>query len=186
MAFVPRFALRFIRPDPRGRVTDPVGDVVAFIHSFEEKYGQPHPVFYQGTYSQVSAYIWMIEIYFCFPGLMLKQSTKLPSVILIRVGTERCQKGAPLPTSVPSRGRSSRHWRVLPVYFYFYAPSTSNRLVLPGICAVQLLVYKYMCLVFAACWNRTSSLLLMMYITFYVYWAIDIKNMFLCCWSVTF
>ncbi|KAJ4946475.1 hypothetical protein JOQ06_024142 [Pogonophryne albipinna] len=47
-----RFALRFVRPDPRGRVTDPVGDVVSFIHSFEENYGQSHPVFYQGTYSQ--------------------------------------------------------------------------------------------------------------------------------------
>uniref|UniRef100_A0A8C6PE93 Fas associated factor family member 2 n=1 Tax=Nothobranchius furzeri TaxID=105023 RepID=A0A8C6PE93_NOTFU len=47
-----RFALRFIRSDPRGRVTDPVGDVVSFIQSFEEKYGQAHPVFYQGTYSQ--------------------------------------------------------------------------------------------------------------------------------------
>ncbi|MED6266625.1 FAS-associated factor 2 [Characodon lateralis] len=47
-----RFALRFIRPDPRARVTDPVGDVVSFIHSFEEKYGRSHPVFYQGTYSQ--------------------------------------------------------------------------------------------------------------------------------------
>ncbi|XP_005993440.1 FAS-associated factor 2 [Latimeria chalumnae] len=47
-----RFALRFIRPDPRSRVTDPVGDVVSFIHSFEEKYGRTHPVFYQGTYSQ--------------------------------------------------------------------------------------------------------------------------------------
>ena len=48
-----RFALRFVRPDPRGRVTDPVGDVVSFMHSFEEKYGGAHPVFYQGTYSQV-------------------------------------------------------------------------------------------------------------------------------------
>lgn len=47
--------MRFVRPDPRGRVTDPVGDVVSFIHSFEEKYGQSHPVFYQGTYSQVSS-----------------------------------------------------------------------------------------------------------------------------------
>ncbi|KAI2657035.1 FAS-associated factor 2 [Labeo rohita] len=47
-----RFALRFIRPDPRGRVTDPVGDVMSFIQSFEEKYGRSHPVFYQGTYSQ--------------------------------------------------------------------------------------------------------------------------------------
>ncbi|KAG7273227.1 hypothetical protein CRUP_031534 [Coryphaenoides rupestris] len=46
------FALRFIRPDPRGRVTDPVGDVVSFIQGFEEKYGRSHPVFYQGTYSQ--------------------------------------------------------------------------------------------------------------------------------------
>uniref|UniRef100_A0A673JKX4 FAS-associated factor 2 n=1 Tax=Sinocyclocheilus rhinocerous TaxID=307959 RepID=A0A673JKX4_9TELE len=47
-----RFTLRFVRPDPRGRVTDPVGDVMSFIHSFEEKYGRSHPVFYQGTYSQ--------------------------------------------------------------------------------------------------------------------------------------
>uniref|UniRef100_A0A4W3JXR4 Fas associated factor family member 2 n=1 Tax=Callorhinchus milii TaxID=7868 RepID=A0A4W3JXR4_CALMI len=47
-----RFAIRFIRPDPRSRVTDPVGDVVAFIQSFEEQYGRTHPVFYQGTYSQ--------------------------------------------------------------------------------------------------------------------------------------
>uniref|UniRef100_A0A8C4XIE8 Fas associated factor family member 2 n=1 Tax=Erpetoichthys calabaricus TaxID=27687 RepID=A0A8C4XIE8_ERPCA len=47
-----RFALRFIRPDPRARVTDPIGDVVSFINSFEEKYGRLHPVFYQGTYSQ--------------------------------------------------------------------------------------------------------------------------------------
>ncbi|XP_074865534.1 FAS-associated factor 2 isoform X2 [Carettochelys insculpta] len=47
-----RFALRFVRPDPRSRVTDPVGDIVSFIHMFEEKYGRIHPVFYQGTYSQ--------------------------------------------------------------------------------------------------------------------------------------
>ncbi|XP_078406882.1 FAS-associated factor 2 [Cetorhinus maximus] len=47
-----RFAIRFIRPDPRSRVTDPVGDVVAFIQNFEEQYGRIHPVFYQGTYSQ--------------------------------------------------------------------------------------------------------------------------------------
>ncbi|XP_029439569.1 FAS-associated factor 2 isoform X3 [Rhinatrema bivittatum] len=47
-----RFALRFLRPDPRSRVTDPVGDIVSFIQLFEEKYGRIHPVFYQGTYSQ--------------------------------------------------------------------------------------------------------------------------------------
>lgn len=45
--------MRFIRPDPRSRVTDPVGDIVSFIHMFEEKFGRIHPVFYQGTYSQV-------------------------------------------------------------------------------------------------------------------------------------
>ena len=33
-------------------VTDPVGDVLAFIRLYEEKYGHQHPVFYQGTYSQ--------------------------------------------------------------------------------------------------------------------------------------
>lgn len=53
-----RFALRFIRPDPRSRVTDPVGDIISFIHMFEEKYGRIHPVFYQGTYSQVSVTPW--------------------------------------------------------------------------------------------------------------------------------
>lgn len=58
LSFLPRFALRFIRPDPRSRVTDPVGDIISFIHMFEEKYGRIHPVFYQGTYSQVSVTCW--------------------------------------------------------------------------------------------------------------------------------
>ncbi|XP_049814311.1 FAS-associated factor 2 [Schistocerca nitens] len=47
-----RFTFGFIRPDPRRYITDPVGDVLKFINSFEEKYGSRHPVFYQGTYSQ--------------------------------------------------------------------------------------------------------------------------------------
>ena len=34
-------------------VTDPVGDVMSFIHNFEQRYGPIHPTFYQGTYSQV-------------------------------------------------------------------------------------------------------------------------------------
>uniref|UniRef100_A0A8C9W9P8 FAS-associated factor 2 n=1 Tax=Scleropages formosus TaxID=113540 RepID=A0A8C9W9P8_SCLFO len=55
-----RFALRFIRPDPRGRVTDPVGDVMSFIHTFEERYGRSHPVFYQGTYSQVGVFLFFL------------------------------------------------------------------------------------------------------------------------------
>lgn len=33
-------------------VTDPVGDVLRFIHMFDETYGRNHPVFYQGSYSQ--------------------------------------------------------------------------------------------------------------------------------------
>ncbi|XP_041360810.1 FAS-associated factor 2-like [Gigantopelta aegis] len=47
-----RFFYRLIRPDPRRNVTDPLGDVMKFIRSFEEKYGSDHPVFYHGTYSQ--------------------------------------------------------------------------------------------------------------------------------------
>ncbi|XP_064597373.1 FAS-associated factor 2-like [Liolophura sinensis] len=47
-----RFAYRLVRPDPRRIVTDPVGDVVSFIHVFEEQFGTAHPTFYQGTYSQ--------------------------------------------------------------------------------------------------------------------------------------
>lgn len=33
-------------------VTDPVGDVMRFVHKFEEQYGSNHPVFYQGSYGQ--------------------------------------------------------------------------------------------------------------------------------------
>ena len=36
-------------------MTDPVGDVVGFIRRFEKMYGSEHPMFYYGTYSQVSA-----------------------------------------------------------------------------------------------------------------------------------
>lgn len=32
--------------------SDPVEDVVSFIRSYEERYGNIHPVFYQGSYSQ--------------------------------------------------------------------------------------------------------------------------------------
>ena len=34
-------------------VTDPVGDVMTFIRNFNDKYGTEHPIFYQGSYSQV-------------------------------------------------------------------------------------------------------------------------------------
>ncbi|CAE1166269.1 FAF2 [Acanthosepion pharaonis] len=47
-----KFAYRLVWPDPRQNVTDPVGDVLAFIRKFKEEYGQNHPVFYQGAYSQ--------------------------------------------------------------------------------------------------------------------------------------
>lgn len=48
-----KFAWRLIRPDPRRFVTDPLADVMNFIGNYETKYGHSHPVFYQGTYSQV-------------------------------------------------------------------------------------------------------------------------------------
>ena len=35
-------------------VTDPVGDVTRFIAAYNERYGPEHPVFYQGSYSQVN------------------------------------------------------------------------------------------------------------------------------------
>lgn len=44
--------LRLFRPDPRRLLTDPVGDVLSFVNSYEEHYGNVHPVFYQGTYAQ--------------------------------------------------------------------------------------------------------------------------------------
>ncbi|XP_060579347.1 FAS-associated factor 2-like isoform X2 [Ruditapes philippinarum] len=47
-----RFAFQILRPDPRRNVTDPVGDVVRFLQTYNEKYGENHPVFYQGSYSQ--------------------------------------------------------------------------------------------------------------------------------------
>ncbi|XP_038052576.1 FAS-associated factor 2-like [Patiria miniata] len=47
-----QWVLRFFRPDPRRIVTDPVGDVLAFIDKFNEQYGRDHPTFYQGTYTQ--------------------------------------------------------------------------------------------------------------------------------------
>lgn len=53
LASILQFTFRLIRPDPRRFVTDPLGDVMKFINSFEENYGSVHPVFYQGTYSQV-------------------------------------------------------------------------------------------------------------------------------------
>ncbi|XP_070534832.1 FAS-associated factor 2-like [Ptychodera flava] len=47
-----RITLRLFRPDARRIVTDPVGDVMTFIRSYEETYGPVHPIFYQGTYGQ--------------------------------------------------------------------------------------------------------------------------------------
>ncbi|GAB6018656.1 FAS-associated factor 2 [Chamberlinius hualienensis] len=47
------FVWRLLRADARYRPSDPVEDVVNFISSYESKYGAAHPVFYQGTYSQV-------------------------------------------------------------------------------------------------------------------------------------
>lgn len=46
------FILSLFWTDPRKQVTDPLGDVMRFINYFEKTFGQSHPVFYQGTYSQ--------------------------------------------------------------------------------------------------------------------------------------
>jgi len=46
------FVYRLFRPDPRLMVTDPLGDVMQLINSYDAKYGPVHPVFYQGTYAQ--------------------------------------------------------------------------------------------------------------------------------------
>lgn len=34
-------------------ITNPLEDVLDFIHTYDERYSPCHPVFYQGTYSQV-------------------------------------------------------------------------------------------------------------------------------------
>nr|XP_054761028.1 FAS-associated factor 2-like [Lytechinus pictus] len=49
---VVRWTLRLIWPDPRRIVTDPRGDVLSFIASYEERYGAAHPEFYRGSYSE--------------------------------------------------------------------------------------------------------------------------------------
>jgi len=46
------FVYRLFRPDPRLMVTNPLGDVMQMINSYDAKYGSDHPVFYQGTYAQ--------------------------------------------------------------------------------------------------------------------------------------
>lgn len=43
--------LSFVRNDDRRLVTDPLGDVMGFINSYQSRFN-PHPVFYQGTYAQ--------------------------------------------------------------------------------------------------------------------------------------
>ncbi|XP_013402150.2 FAS-associated factor 2-like [Lingula anatina] len=48
-----RFFWRLFMPDPRRTVTDPVGDVTSFIQEYDSQFGETHPVFYQGSYSQV-------------------------------------------------------------------------------------------------------------------------------------
>ncbi|CAG2203937.1 FAF2 [Mytilus edulis] len=46
------FIWSLFRQDPRRNVVDPVGDVTRFIQTYNDLYGQDHPVFYQGSYSQ--------------------------------------------------------------------------------------------------------------------------------------
>ncbi|CAH1247601.1 FAF2 [Branchiostoma lanceolatum] len=46
------WAYRLIIPDPRRIVRDPLADVESFIAKFQSLYGENHPVFYRGSYSQ--------------------------------------------------------------------------------------------------------------------------------------
>lgn len=41
--------------------TDPLQEVLEFIHLYEDKYGCEHPVFYQGTFSQVIFFKQILE-----------------------------------------------------------------------------------------------------------------------------
>ncbi|KAI4502289.1 hypothetical protein M0802_002971 [Mischocyttarus mexicanus] len=47
-----QLVLAIFRSEVRPISSDPVEDVMAFIRSYEERYGINHPVFYQGSYSQ--------------------------------------------------------------------------------------------------------------------------------------
>uniref|UniRef100_A0A8D9B6C5 FAS-associated factor 2-B n=1 Tax=Cacopsylla melanoneura TaxID=428564 RepID=A0A8D9B6C5_9HEMI len=49
---VVRFAYSILYTDPRLQLTDPIVDVANFITSFNETFGENHPVFYQGSYGQ--------------------------------------------------------------------------------------------------------------------------------------
>nr|CAH0106701.1 unnamed protein product [Daphnia galeata] len=50
---ITRFVFRIIRPENRPAVTDPTGNVISFIQEYNETFGDQHPTFYPGTYSQV-------------------------------------------------------------------------------------------------------------------------------------
>nr|CAG4651226.1 EOG090X0B12 [Simocephalus serrulatus] len=47
------FVLKMIRPEHRPAITDPTGNVVSFINQYNEIFGDQHPTFFAGTYSQV-------------------------------------------------------------------------------------------------------------------------------------
>ncbi|XP_011333890.1 FAS-associated factor 2 isoform X2 [Ooceraea biroi] len=47
-----QLVLAIFRRNVRPVASDPVEDVVSFIRTYEERYGNVHPVFYQGSYSQ--------------------------------------------------------------------------------------------------------------------------------------
>ncbi|CAK8698200.1 unnamed protein product [Clavelina lepadiformis] len=49
-----KFVYRLFFPDPRERITNPLGDVQAFITEFERKFPD-HPDFFQGTYGNAQA-----------------------------------------------------------------------------------------------------------------------------------
>ncbi|CAK9814691.1 FAS-associated factor 2-B [Anthophora plagiata] len=59
--------LSIFRRNVRPVSSDPVEDVISFIRSYEERYGNSHPVFYQGSYSQALSdakqELWFLLVY---------------------------------------------------------------------------------------------------------------------------
>nr|CAG4647298.1 EOG090X0B12 [Megafenestra aurita] len=47
------FVMNLVRPEQRPAILDPTANVTTFIKQYDETYGEQHPTFFAGTYSQV-------------------------------------------------------------------------------------------------------------------------------------
>ena len=76
-------------------VVDPIGDVTRFIQNYNELFGNEHPVFYQGTYSQVRIQcceplftIWNWSLTVKFTTIHGHERLNCPKTIIICLGTK--------------------------------------------------------------------------------------------------